>query len=338
MSELGVCMSKGGRIKKGGYKNGRGYCGWHTNKDGRKVFLRSKKEYIYALYLDKNNQHFLLEKAIFVIDGRNYKPDFFIYNEDYTKLLKIVEVKDSKKDAEPYFVFKDYFSAIGIEYEIEWGIDKIKRRWATKEELKQWDSQYLNNYPEFNMAGELNPMYGMKHSDATKKKIGQQTKRYMSDDKIKNKQIASIKSFWNSDEAKPIKEKYATLRTQESEQKNPWVVSKCVFCGKEFKKKFNDRSGKKRDYEKQTCSNSCAQKHNWIIGKMKYHGNGAKSYKTKIIKYLKLAKEVTADNLECVVKKLKDDNLVPKHFSLNRNVIEKYFGNIENLKETLWEN
>jgi hypothetical protein len=274
----------------------------------------------------------MLEKSIFIIPSTdycpsssnliNYKPDFFIYNEDYTKLLKIVEVKQGRKDAEPYFDFKDYFSAIGIEYEVEWGIDKIKRRWTTREELELWDSQYLENYPDLNMAGELNPMYGMKHTDATKKKIGQKTKKYMADKKIKDKQIASIKAFWASDDAKPIKEKYAAMRHDEAEKNNPWIDGKCIFCEKDFKKKLHD--------QRQTCSASCSQKYNWKTGKMEYRGNATKTYKTRIVKYLKLATEtITTDNLEDIVKKLKDGGLVPKHFSLNRKVIEKYFGSVE---------
>jgi hypothetical protein len=43
----------------------------------------------------------------------------------------------------------------------------------------------------------------------------------------------------------------------------------------------------------------------------------------------------TANNLECVVKKLKDGELVPKHFSLNKNVIEKYFGSVESMTKCL---
>ena len=318
------CKKHKGKIKRGGYKNGRGYCGWYTNKDGKRIFLRSKKEYIYAVFLDKINQHFLMEKTIFVIDGVNYKPDFFIYDEDYKKLLKIVEVKPSRKEAEPYFQFREYFKAIGIEYEIEWGIDKIKRRWITNEELKKWDEQYLENYPQYNMSGELNPMYGMKHSEETKKKIGKQTKKYMKNKDVKKKHSASLKAFWSSEDAKEIKEKYATLRTAEAEKKNPVVICKCLFCKKKFKKKLHE--------EKQTCSASCSQKYNWKTGKMEYHGDAQKTYKTRIIKYLKLAAEtITADNLQDIVKKLKEDGLVPKHFSLNKKVIEKYFGSVEKL-------
>jgi hypothetical protein len=342
MSDLGVymqkyyCKEKKGKIKKGGYKNGRGYCGWYTNNDGRKVFLRSKKEYIYALYLDKNGQHFLLEKSIFVINEINYKPDFFIYNEDYTKLLKIVEVKQCRKDAEPYWKFKDYFASIGIEYEIEYGIEKIKRKWATKSELNKWDKQYLKNYPKFNMSGKLNPMYGMKHSASTKKKIGQQTRKYMQDENVKSKHSASLKAFWKSDKATALKQKYATLRTKEATHKNPVVVSKCVFCGKEFEKKLNDKSGKKRYYDKQTCSASCVQKYNWQIGKMAYHGDARKTYKTRILKYLRLTTEtITTYNFEDIVAKLKNGGLVPKHFSLNKNVIEKYFGSVEDMTKEL---
>lgn len=346
MFKLGVymqkyyCKEKKGRIKKGGYKNGRGYCGWHVNKDGKNVFLRSKKEYIYAIYLDKNDQHYLLEKTIFVINEVNYKPDFFIYDENYEKLLKIVEVKPSLKEAKPYFKFKDYFNSIGIEYEIEYGIDKIKRRWTTDEELKKWDEQYLKNYPQYDMAGELNPMYGMKHTNETKKKIGEQTKKYMKDENIKKKHSSSIKAFWKSKEAIPIKQKYAALRTEESKVKNPAIICKCIFCGKEFEKKLKDRSGRKREHEKQTCSASCIQKYNWKIGKTKYkEGTGQKIYRIRILKYLQLSTEtITNDNLEGIIKELKSKKLIPKNFSINQKVVEKYFGNIENMEKELRNN
>lgn len=65
--------------------------GWYRNKSGKKVWLRSCLEYIYAKWLDRNEIDW--EAEIKTLNGKNesYRPDFFIYKDN--KLTKVVEIK-----------------------------------------------------------------------------------------------------------------------------------------------------------------------------------------------------------------------------------------------------
>lgn len=67
--------------------------GWYFNESKSKyVWLRSSWEYGYAKYLDENKIEWDVEVHSYLLsDGRYYRPDFFIYNNN--NLLKIIEIK-----------------------------------------------------------------------------------------------------------------------------------------------------------------------------------------------------------------------------------------------------
>ena len=71
----------------------RGYAGFY-----RSFYLRSSYEYAYAVYLDYFSIPWSYEDQVFNIDGKNYKPDFFFYDQ-YGNLEKIVEIKSRNKKA-----------------------------------------------------------------------------------------------------------------------------------------------------------------------------------------------------------------------------------------------
>lgn len=325
-----------GRVKRGGYKNGRGYCGWYTNGDGKKIFLRSTKEFICAKVLDFEKKHFLTEKAIFEINGNNYKPDFFIYeNADCKKLIKIIEVKSEKRKAQKCLLeFKSFFNAIGVEYCVIWEFRKIIKEFNLEKEIEKWIYNFESKYEGISVAKENNPMWGIHHTNKTKKLIGEQTKKYMKDPDVKKRHSDSIKKFWNSENAKTIKEKYAKLRREEKTKRdieldsaNPMIDKKCIFCGKTYK----DRKLGGRD----TCSGSCLQKNNWKTGKIKYCADAKKGYKTRLINYAKVAKVANSDSIDSFMIKVsnaKKTKLIPKNFSMRENVIVKYFGSFANMK------
>jgi uncharacterized protein YajQ (UPF0234 family) len=60
----------------------------------------------------------------------------------------------------------------------------------------------------------------MNHSKQTKQKIGEQTRKYMSDPLVKKKHSDSIRSFWKSDKAIKIKKEYSKLRSMEKEKRD----------------------------------------------------------------------------------------------------------------------
>ena len=262
------CKKHNGKIKLGGYKGGRGYCGYHTTHFGRKVYLRSLQEYVYAKSLDKLKRYYLTENITYDIGGKKYKPDFFVYNGNFDRLIKIVEIKYTNKEQSEYqSEFSNYFKRIGIDYQVLSRYDikqLIKSGVVSIQELKKWKNNFVTDYSKFDYSGEKNPMYGLKHSDKTKKKIGKKTKEYFKDEEVVKRHKIGRNNFWKSKDGLILKKKYAELRHKESEIKNPIIVCICKFCGDEYKRKIKDR------YHKETCSNSCQQKYNWKIGKMSY--------------------------------------------------------------------
>ena len=337
------CKKNKGRIKKGGYKTGRGYSGWYMNNDRKKLFLRSKNEFIYAKYLDKCNKHFLTEKMSFNIDNITYKPDFFIYTDNtYSKIEKIIEVKQSQDIANNYLkMFKQYFMSIGIEYDAVFDLYKnyVKNGPVQQSEINVWIEKYVTQYQNIDMRGEKNPMFNVKHKKETKEKIGLRTTEYMKDPIIKARHREGIKNFWKSEKGKKAKKMLSKLRKQDAlarkslfELNNPILVKKCIICNAQFKT---------RDKEVLCCSinnSSCKHKHNWATGNYTYVNNsarGSQAYATKIKNYLKLVlaheQNINELNYNDIIRKYKAENLIPKHIGMNLKVIEKYFSTLDNI-------
>lgn len=71
----------------------RGIQGYYYNKSQNSYcWLRSSWEYIFAKWLDKTFQKWKTEVTNFKLNGKNYRPDFFIY-DDLDRLVKIIEIK-----------------------------------------------------------------------------------------------------------------------------------------------------------------------------------------------------------------------------------------------------
>jgi hypothetical protein len=77
----------------------RGVQGYYWNMSKNKyVWIRSSYEFIYAKYLDKIKSDWDVECKTYIVNGRVYKPDFFIFDNDV--LYKIVEIKGYWDDKE----------------------------------------------------------------------------------------------------------------------------------------------------------------------------------------------------------------------------------------------
>jgi hypothetical protein len=116
----------------------RGAQGYYFNESLKKyVWLRSSWEYIYAKWLDKNNIIWDIEKKVFHVGDKKYRPDFFIYDEN-KKISKIVEVKGFWKDKVWKFrVLMKQMEKQKIDFIL---IENIKPYCETtyKKELKNW--------------------------------------------------------------------------------------------------------------------------------------------------------------------------------------------------------
>lgn len=125
--------------------------GWYFNKAKNKdVYLRSSWEYAYANWLDNNGYDWDVEVCSYLLsDGRYYRPDFFIYENN--TLVEIIEIKAKFLDCEhvridKYNMFKqeylvnskilykdDIFEKLNISYHKN--IKDWKRIRRTKNEL-----------------------------------------------------------------------------------------------------------------------------------------------------------------------------------------------------------
>lgn len=95
-------------------------CGWYYNKSKSKhVWLRSSWEYAYAKWLDDQDITWDVEcRSYLLSDGRYYRPDFFIYQNNALK--KLVEIKakwfnGSLERIDKFEQFKKEYSGIDAE-------------------------------------------------------------------------------------------------------------------------------------------------------------------------------------------------------------------------------
>lgn len=329
------CKLRDGKIKLGGYKGGRGYCGYYTTQFGKKVYLRSLQEFVYAKYLDSIGIYYLTENITYNINGVNYKPDFFVYDGKFEKLKKIVEIKYTNKEKSDYQ--KEYskcFFKMGIGYEV---LSKSDIKWIAKNngisdiDILEWKKLFVKNYSKFDYSGEKNPMYGVKHTAETKRKIGIQTKKYFKNIEVKTKHKKARELYWKTDAGILLKKKYAELRRIESSIKNPIIEMVCIECGKIYTKKLKDK------FHKETCSNRCQQKYNWKIGRNRYRGGAKKTYKTKIVNFYNIMLKnwncIDEKNWDEYIRKSKTNNFIPVNFGMNLDIVKKYFGSLDNLKK-----
>lgn len=72
----------------------RGIGGRYTASDGKSYWCRSTWEYVYVKWLISKGINFKMEEHSYQLkDGRTYRPDFFIYDSEWSKVEYIVEIK-----------------------------------------------------------------------------------------------------------------------------------------------------------------------------------------------------------------------------------------------------
>lgn len=318
----------------------RGYSGW-VFINGEKFYCRSSIEFIYLHhFINKYNKidgyEIKMEKIIFESKGEKYKPDFLIYFNNV--LIKIIEIKSDKNQidrenkGEKYEIFKDYFNKIKIDFEILYKDSKILTN-NIREKLEIWKDE--TRFASID--GENNPMFGMKHSDESKKKIGLKTIERCKDPEF----LDFLKSRMKKTDEQKDHCRVMAIKRQAREKINRDLIKlekygliitkKCVVCYSEFK-----------DYEKKTritCKNSCTFKLRYSRGEIKLKNTGLKSFRTRIINYLfPFRKEINKTNInefESMITLLKIKDELPSTFGISHNTIIKYFGSFEALKKEL---
>ncbi len=232
-------------MKRGNDNTSRGYNGYHTCWRGRKHYLRSKLEFIVCCWLDMKKIKYSMEDHFYKIGDKLYKPDFFIYNSN--KITTIIEVKYSEGDRIKYInQFYDFFKNNEISYKVfsKRHVNKILQKYRFHDEVENWIS--TSSSIETDFKGKRNPHYGSKHSNKTKKIIGESTKERFGDIKYKNSWMKSLKASMNRDDVKSKISKNMKKRMLDPKErlkisiknrkysKIVKSVEKCKNCGKEF--------------------------------------------------------------------------------------------------------
>lgn len=171
----------------------RGYAGFYG-----KHYLRSSYEYAYARYLDYHSIQWSYEDYYFDIGQKTYKPDFFFYDKD-GRLKKIVEIKSRNKKAkaeakktldiikERYNIdceLLSYEELLDLYQSMPFSLNFTITEWIESEDTTISKAAY----------GELNGHYNLKHSEITKKKIGEHTKQlWASDSQARRRMIEGLR-------------------------------------------------------------------------------------------------------------------------------------------------
>lgn len=141
----------------------RGYCGYHNG-----MYLRSMREYAYALYLDSNNIIYNTEVNTYTLNNETFKPDFFIYDIN-NNLIKIVEVKYHISQYTKKEDWKLFFYNMGIEYEIQVINNLNKFVYDNNLDIDRINLFKLNSHVDY--SGVNNPRYGQHCTEETKFRI-----------------------------------------------------------------------------------------------------------------------------------------------------------------------
>lgn len=171
----------------------RGYAGFYKN-----YYLRSSYEYAYAVYLDHFSIPWSYEDQIFEIDGRSYKPDFFFYDQ-FGDLVKIVEIKSRNKNAverakerlkfieEEHQIHTElisYEELLSIYQDMPVSLNSVIAKWITS------DKTTIHKAAN----GRLNGHYGLRHTEESKRRIGEHTKKlWDSDSPAKQRMVEGLR-------------------------------------------------------------------------------------------------------------------------------------------------
>lgn len=183
-------------------KLNRGYAGFYKG-----FYLRSSYEYAYAVYLDQFNISWSFETQIFEVNGKIYKPDFLFYDKN-GKLEKIVEIKSrNKKEIE---LAKEKLNYIAVQYQVTTELFSYKELLKIYEDMPVSLNSVIEHWINSDntsihkgVSGSLNAHYGLKHSEETKKRIGEHTKKlWNGDTPAKKKMIEGLRKSGLSQKGK----------------------------------------------------------------------------------------------------------------------------------------
>jgi hypothetical protein len=324
--------------KKGKTSFSRGYCGYHTTWEGNKIYLRSKLEFLYATWLDFNKIKYKVEVCFYEVENRNYKPDFFLYNQN-NELIKIVEIKGKKAEKESYLKQFFYFfeNILKVSYEVFYLKELnnlVKNIPDIKNKTENWINYCVKNENILDMRGKNNPRYGSHGTLEGNKKISETNKKIKSNPEWKKKFSEQQKEYFKTEAGKIAIEKRRKKMLENGvkiREKTKLKKQKiCPICNSVFYA------------SKKTCSVKCSYKlislnsnpPNWTKEQIKArYQTKLKNVCNKIILELNLSLKDFFKDPDKFIKKAKESNIIYNKLGISLKTLNKY-----EVKEILWEN
>jgi len=326
--------------------NGRGYQGYVTI-DGLEKYCRSSNEFImwHTLSEKYGINNIKYEHCAFNINDKfNYKPDFFIYDNNI--LIKIIEAKDPKFIVtEQYTEIKKFFKRLKINYEIVTD-SKTNITKDLKLKLEEWK---VSDRVTGGNKGILNSRYGVIVLDSTRKKISDATikrcedplyreklskaqkQRYIDDPTLyeKSKEMAKLRWQNMSDETKKLK---AENFSKNFKEKHYHTILCIGNCGTELYLNKN----------KESICKECRRKRTKAEIPSKTGKSSIESFiniwikETSLDFVLDKLKETTEDNINFILLKRKQEiNRLNSKIGIKS--IKKYYNTIQNLIDVIKE-
>ena len=192
----------------------------------------------------------------------------------------------------------------------------------------QWREYSKETTQSQAVCGENNPMFGHKHTNETKRLIGEKASKRFEDEVYRNNQKEKISAFYTTEEGKRFKEYLRDLRHKEKEERDrayqslPDIIKECRCCKKVMvsKEGYDICSNKCKRTLKRQEDSSYGKHSNKELGNFKRFW----SYLNIIASSYKISFEELIEGLDKYVALAKHDGVLSKNKGMSKTTLIKH--------------